>query len=92
MSVNSALACSLKSSLESKTKPTEPMEVLYENRCSKNFEKFTGKHLCQSFFLMNFIKKETMTNVFSCQLCEIFNNTLFTEHLRAPASEPKTWN
>ena len=31
----------------------------------------------------NFIKKETPTQVFSCKFCEIFNNTFFTEHLRA---------
>ena len=27
----------------------------------------------------NFIKKETMTQVFSCEFCEISKNTLFTE-------------
>ena len=30
----------------------------------------------------NFIKKETLTKVFSCELCEIFQNTFFIEHLR----------
>ena len=29
----------------------------------------------------NFIKKETLTQVFSCQFCEISKNTFFTEHL-----------
>ena len=40
----------------------------------------TGKHLYQSLFfnkvfLKNFINKETMTKVFSCELCEISKNT-----------------
>ena len=30
----------------------------------------------------NFIKKETPTQVFSCEFCEISKNTFFTEHLR----------
>ena len=29
----------------------------------------------------NFINIETLTKVFSCELCEIFKNTFFTEHL-----------
>ena len=34
----------------------------------------------------NFIKKETLTQVFSCEFCEIFKNTILTEHLPATAS------
>ena len=69
-------------------------------RCSikkgvlKNFTKFTGKHLCQRLFFnkvpgqaCNFIKKESLTQVFSCEFCKNFKNTFFTEHLRATASE-----
>ena len=55
-------------------------------RCSikkgvlKNFAKFTGKHLCQSLFFNNtffnnFIKKETVAQVLSCE---------FTKFLRKP--------
>ena len=46
-------------------------------RCSlkkavlRNFTKFTGKHLCQSFFF----KKETLAQVFPCEFCDISNNT-----------------
>ena len=29
----------------------------------------------------NFIKKETLAHVFSCEICEISKNTFFTEHL-----------
>ena len=30
---------------------------------------------------VNFIKKETLAQVFSCDFCEIFKKTFFTEHL-----------
>ena len=33
-----------------------------------------------------FIKKETLVHVFSCEFCEIFKNTYFTEHLWTKAS------
>ena len=55
----------------------------------KNFTQFTVKHLCQSLFLKkvqakagNFIKNETLAQMFFCEFCEIFKNTFFTEHLR----------
>ena len=35
----------------------------------------------------NIIQKQTLTQVFSCEFCEIFKNTFFIEHLRATASE-----
>ena len=45
-------------------------------------QKFTGKQLCQSLFLIklqasacNFIKKETLEQVFSCEFYEISKNT-----------------
>ena len=34
----------------------------------------------------NFIKKETLAQVFSCEFCEISKNTFFAEHLRKTAS------
>ena len=68
-------------------------------RCSvkkgvlRNFAKFTGKYLCQSLFFnkvaraaCNFIKKETVAQVFSCKFSEISKNTFLTEHLRRTAS------
>ena len=55
--------------------------------------KFTGKHLCQSLYLnkvadlaYNFIKIETLAQVFSCEFCKIAKNTFFTEHIWATAS------
>ena len=48
----------------------------------ENFAKSTGNHLCQSLFFnkvaggaCNFIKKETLAQVFSCKFCEISKNT-----------------
>ena len=35
----------------------------------------------------NFIKKETLAQVFFCEFYEIFKATFFTEHLRMTASE-----
>ena len=53
----------------------------------RNFSKFTGKHLCQSLFVCNFIKKETLAQLFSCEFCQISKSTFFTEHLKATASD-----
>ena len=54
----------------------------------RNFTKITGKHLHQSLRpeAYNFVKKETLAQVFSCEFCEISKNTYFTEHLRTTAS------
>ena len=51
----------------------------------RNFAKFIGKHLCQNLVFnnvaglrpeaCNFIKKETLVQVFSCEFCEISRNT-----------------
>ena len=56
----------------------------------KHLRKHLRKHLCQSLFFnkaCNFIKKETLTQVFSCEFCEISKNTFFTEHLWTTASK-----
>ena len=57
----------------------------------KNFVKFTGKRLCHGLFLnkvCNFIKKETLGQVFSCEFCEIFKNTfLYREPLGAVSED-----
>ena len=52
----------------------------------RNLAKFTGKHLCQSLFFnkvadLAFIKKETLTQVFSCEFCEISKKSFRTEDL-----------
>ena len=35
----------------------------------------------------NVIKRETLAQVFFCEFCEVFKNTIFTEHLLKTASE-----
>ena len=51
-------------------------EVFSKKGVLRNFTKFTGKHLCQSlFFNKVFFKKETLTQVFSCEFCEMSKNT-----------------
>ena len=61
----------------------------------ENFAIFTGKHLRQSLFFnkvkaCNFIKKETVAQVFSCEFCEISKSTFFTVHvwMTAPVFSP----
>ena len=50
----------------------------------KNVAKFTGKQLWPE--ACNFMKKETLARVFSCEFCEFFKNNYFTEHLWTTAS------
>ena len=60
----------------------------------KDFSKFTGKHLSQGLFSnkvaglisATLLKTEILAQAFSCEFCEIFKNTFFTEHLRTTAS------
>ena len=35
------------------------------------------ENTCASVSFLNFIKKETLTQVFSCEFCEIFENNFF---------------
>ena len=37
----------------------------------------------------NFIKKETLSQIFSCEFHEISKNIIFTEHLWATASDAR---
>ena len=69
----------------------QPPEVFYKKGVLKNFVKFTR----QSLFFNNvaglrpvkLLKKEILTQAFSCEFCEIFKNTIFTAHFRETASE-----
>ena len=54
----------------------QPPEVFCKKVVLRNFAKFTRKHLCQSQ-ACNFIKNETLEQVFSCEFCEISKNTFF---------------
>ena len=57
-------------------------EVFCKKVVLRNFAKFAGKHLCQNLFLIKFqawglqlYLKKTLALVFSCEFCEISNNT-----------------
>ena len=65
----------------------------------RNFEKFTGKHLCQRLFCNKVaaavtLFKKRLAQVFSSEYCEISKNAFFTEHLWTTASAPisSNWN
>ena len=49
-----------------------------ENTCARDYVLI--KYAC------NFIKKESLAQLFSSEFCEISKNTSFTEHLRTTAS------
>ena len=60
----------------------QPPELFYKKRVLEIFAKFT--EAC------NFIKIETLAQVFSCEFCEIFNNAFFfTELLQATTVKQK---
>ena len=63
-----------------------------KNGVLKNFANFQENTCVRVSFLIklqaeacNFIKNETLTQVFSCEFCKIFKNTFFTEHLLTTA-------
>ena len=61
------------------------LESLFDNVAGLcNFIKKRPQH---RFFPVNIAKKETLTQVFSFEFCEISKNTFFTGHLRATVSK-----
>ena len=55
----------------------------------RNFAKFTGKHQCQSLYfnkVVNFIKIDTLAQVFTSGFCGISKNTCLVEHVWTTAS------
>ena len=70
-------------------------EVFSEKGVLEDFEKkLSGKHLDQSLFLIkacNFIKKETLAQVFSCGFCEISKNTFSYRTPPVAASVMFSW-
>ena len=52
----------------------------------KNLAKITGKQLRKSLFFNKVNKRDTLTQVFYCELYKTFKNTSFTEHTRTTAS------
>ena len=65
-------------------------QVFYKKRCSyEKTHKIQQENTCERVsFLIKlqvlaciFIKKETLVQVLSCEFCEIFKNTFFTDQL-----------
>ena len=55
-------------------------EVFCRRGVLRNFAKSTGRHLCQSLFFNKVAGpkgEETLTQVFSCEFCEISKNSFF---------------
>ena len=53
-------------------------QIFFKIGVPKNFAKFTGKLRPKA---CNFVKKETLVQMLSCEFCEILKNTFFIEHL-----------
>ena len=60
----------------------------------RSWIKFTGKNLCWSLFLIKLqlwepatLLKKAPTQVFSCEICKLFKNNYFEEHLWTSASK-----
>ena len=58
-------------------------EVFYEKKVFFEISQNSQENTCAC----NFIKKETLAQVFSREFCEISKNTFFTEHLWTTASK-----
>ena len=62
------------------------------NTSERLLMKFTGNHYKKRTIACNFLKKETMEQVFFREFYQISKSTFFTEHLLANASEnPKSY-
>ena len=74
-------------------------EVFSTKGILRYFAKFTGKHLCESFFFnkvaglrpAKFIEKEILAQVFSCKFCENSKNTFFHRTSLVAASKLLCW-
>ena len=55
-------------------------EFYFSLKMSSDFEFSILQRVC------NFIKKETLAQALSCEICKIFKNASFTEHLRTTTS------
>ena len=71
----------------------QPPDVLYKKGVSRNFIKFTGKHLCQILFFNKVagfrlvtLLENTLAHVVSCEFCEISKKIFFTKHFLTTAS------
>ena len=81
--------CLLKLKPEVRLIPATLLKVALPHACFPRFIHCTnGTELHKA---CNFIKKETLAQVFSCEFYEISKNTFFTEHPSATASKNYIW-
>ena len=66
----------------------QPPEVFCEHLYSKKLSQNSQENNCVRQAACNFITKETLTQLFSCEFCDIFKNTFLTEHLQTTVSTP----
>ena len=67
------------------TPPKQSPETFYKKGVLQNFIKLTEKYMYISESLQIY-QKEVPTQVFSCEICEIFKNIYFEEHMRTTSS------
>ena len=72
----------LKVFLSANRSSQQPAELFYKISVLENFTEFTVKHCTRVSFLIklqalvcNFVKKETVAQVLSCEFCQISKNT-----------------
>ena len=70
----------------------QPPEVFCKKTCSEKFPNFHIKTPVRESLLLklkisNLIKRETPTQIFSCEICKIFKNTYIQKHLWTTASD-----
>ena len=84
------IACfiSSKSTQSKRTTETVAQRCSVKKGVLRSFAKVTRKHLCQSLFLNKVAGwKETLTQVFSCDFCQISKKTFFYRTPLVTASE-----
>ena len=64
----------------SSTYQKQPQKLFYKKGASKKFLKVHRKVPTLESFFFNFIKKETPTQVFSCEFCQILRTPVFRTH------------
>ena len=71
----------------------EPPEVLYRKKVFLKIYQNSQENTCAEVSSLiklkawgNFMKKDTLAQVLSCECWEIFKNTFLTEHLRTASS------
>ena len=64
----------------------QPLEMFYKKPFFK-ISQYWLENTCVGVSDLQLFWKETPTQLFSCEYCEIFKNTYFEEHLRTATSE-----